>query len=165
PVFTATSNYVASNDDNNTPANSLSNPFPTGVARPTGATLGDLTGIGQSLSIIDPTSKSPRVHQFSFDIQRQLPFGVAVEVGYVGSRSSHLTQATANININALDPSLLSQGSALTAAVQNPYFCKAGQGVGGTASVTQAQLLFPYPTFCTINYLYNDGSHARYDSL
>ena len=45
------------------------------------------------------------------DIQRELPFGVAVEVGYVGSHSTHLTQATANININALNPALLSQGS------------------------------------------------------
>jgi hypothetical protein len=165
PGYTATTSYIASNDGNSTPANNLTNPFPAGLAVPTGNTLGALTGIGQALSIIDPNARSPRVQQFSIDIQRQLPFGIASEVGYVGSRSSHLTQATANININALDPSLLSQGSALTATVSNPYFNHGGAGVVGTASVTQAQLLFPYPTFSTINYLYNDSSHARYDSL
>ena len=104
------SSYIASNDGNATPANYLNNPFPAGLARPTGSTLGDLTGIGQSLSIIDPNARSPRVQQYSIDIQRELPFGVAVEVAYVGSHSTHLTQATANININALNPSLLSQG-------------------------------------------------------
>ena len=165
PGYTATSTYVASNDGNATPANSLTNPFPGGLARPTGNSLGDLTGIGQSLSIIDQNARSPRVQQYSFDIQRELPFGVAMEVGYVGSHSTHLTQATANININALNPALLSQGSALTATVANPFFNKGGAGVIGAATVSQVQLLLPYPTFSTINLQYNDSSHARYDSL
>src|SRR4029077_5283935 len=165
PGFTATSSYIASNDGNATPANSLTNPFPAGLAKPTGSTLGDMTGIGQSLSIIDPNARSPRVQQYSFDVQRELPWGVAMEVAYVGSHSTHLTQATANININALSPSLLSQGSALTATVANPFFNKGGAGVIGSATLSQVQLLLPYPTFSTINLQYNDSSHARYDSL
>jgi hypothetical protein len=165
PGYTATSTYVASNDGNATPANSLTNPFPGGLARPTGSTLGDLTGIGQSLSIIDQNARSPRVQQYSFDVQRELPFGVALEVGYVGSHSAHLTQATANININALNPALLSQGAALTATVANPFFNHGGAGVIGSATLSQVQLLLPYPTFSTINLQYNDSSHARYDSL
>jgi len=124
-----------------------------------------MTGIGQSLSIIDPNSRSPRVQQYSFDVQRELPWGVAMEVGYVGSHSTHLTQATANININALNPSLLSQGAALTATVANPFYNKGGQGVIGAATVSQVQLLLPFPTFSTINLQFNDGSFARYDSL
>jgi hypothetical protein len=163
PGFTATSSYVASNDGNATAANSLTNPFPTGLAKPTGSSLGDLTGIGQALSIIDPRSKSPRVHQYSIDIQRQLPFGVAVEVGFVGSRSTHLTQATANININALNPSLLPTVS--TSSVSNPYFGKGGAGVVGAATVSGVQLALPFPTFGAINYQYSDLSHARYESL
>ena len=165
PGFTATSSYIASNDGNATPATYINNPFPAGLARPTGSTLGDLTGIGQSLSIIDQNARSPRVQQYSIDIQRELPFGVAVEVAYVGSHSTHLTQATANININALNPSLLSQGSALTATVANPFFNKGGAGVIGSATLSQVQLLLPFPTFSTINLQYNDSSHARYDSM
>jgi hypothetical protein len=165
PGFTATTSMITSNDGNATPATYLNNPFPQGLAKPTGSTLGDLTGIGQSLSIIDPNARSPRVQQYSIDIQRELPFGVAVEVGYVGSHSTHLTQATANININALNPALLSQGASLTATVANPFFNHGGQGVIGSATVSQVQLLLPYPTFSTINYQYNDGSYARYDSL
>ena len=84
----------------------------------------------------------------------------------VRDQRGHLThQATANININALNPSLLSQGSSLTATVQNPFFGKGGAGVIGTATLSQVQLLLPYPTFGAINLLYNDQSHARYDSL
>jgi hypothetical protein len=165
PGFTATTSYIASNDGNATPATYINNPFPQGLAKPTGATLGDLTGIGQSLSIIDPNARSPRVQQYSIDIQRELPFGVAVEAGYVGSHSTHLTQATANININALNPALLSQGAALTQTVANPFYNKGGAGVIGAATVSQVQLLLPYPTFSTINYQYNDASYARYDSL
>ena len=165
PGFTATTSYIASNDGNATPANYVNNPFPAGLAKPTGSTLGDLTGIGQNLSIIDPNSRSPRVQQYSLDIQRELPFGIAMEVGYVGSHSTHLTQATANININALNPALLSQGSSLTATVSNPFSGKGGAGVIGGATVSQVQLLLPYPTFGTINYQFNDGSYARYDSL
>ena len=88
-----------------------------------------------------------------------------MEVGYVGSHSTHLTQATANININALNPALLSQGAALTATVANPFFNHGGAGVIGSATLSQVQLLLPYPTFSTINLQYNDSSHARYDSL
>ena len=165
PGYTATSTYVGSNDGNATPAGSLTDPFPAGLARPTGSTLGDLTGIGQSLSIIDPNARSPRVQQFSVDVQRELPFGIAMEVAYVGSRSTHLTQATANININALNPALLSQGSSLTATVANPFYNKGGAGVIGAATVSQVQLLLPYPTFSAINLQFNDSSHARYDSL
>jgi hypothetical protein len=165
PGYTSTSSYIASNDGNATPANYINNPFPGGLARPTGSSLGDLTGIGQSLSIIDQNARSPRVQQYSFDVQRELPFGVALEVGYVGSHSTHLTQATANININALNPSLLSQGAALTATVANPFFNKGGAGVIGSATLSQVQLLLPFPTFSTINLQYNDSSHARYDSM
>jgi hypothetical protein len=167
PGYTATSTYVASNDGNATPANSLTNPFPTGLAKPTGNSLGDASGIGQALTIFDPNSKSPRVNQYSIDVQRQLPFGVAIEVGYVGSHSTHLTQATASININALNPALITPSliSSVSSSVANPFAGHGGAGVIASSTVSPVQLLLPFPTFSTINFTYNDGSHARYDSL
>jgi hypothetical protein len=166
PGFTASTSYIASDNGNATAANTLSNPFPTGLIQPTGSNLGALTGMGQALSIFDPNARSPRVHQFSLDIQRQLPFGVAVQLGYVGSRSNHLTQASANVNINALNPSLLSQATALSGSVANPYFGQPGAaGTIGSATINPVLLLLPYPTFSTINLIYSDFSHARYDSF
>ena len=166
PGFTATTSQIVSNDGNATPASYLNNPFPAGLAKPTGNSLGDLTGIGQSMTLIDPGAKSPRVNQFSLDIQRQLSFGIATEIGYVGSRSSHLSQATANVNINALNPALLAQATAVASnSVANPFFGHGGAGVIGSATVNAVQLLLPYPTFSSINLTLSDRARARYDSL
>jgi len=163
--YNQSTSYIASTDNNVTPANSLSNPFPTGVLQPVGNTLGALTGIGQSFSFVDPNAKSPYVQQFSLDVQRELGFGVGLEVAYVGSRSKHLILGAASINQNALDPSLLSLGTALTQSVANPFYGNGGTGVIGTAKVQASQLLLPYPTYSSISKLFTDNNKARYDSL
>jgi hypothetical protein len=163
--FNQTTPYIASTDNNATSAGSLSNPFPGGILQPVGSSLGVSTGIGQSFSLVDPNAKSPYVEQFSLDIQREVSKGIVMEVGYVGSRSKHLTLGAASINENALDPSLLSMGSALTQSVPNPFFGHGGAGVVGTANVTESQLLLPYPTYGTISKLFTDNNKAKYDSL
>jgi hypothetical protein len=163
--YNQTTNPNASVDNNQTPALNLTNAFPGGVLQPAGNSLGALTGIGQSFSLVDPTARSPYVQQYSFDIQRQLPGGVATEIGFVGSKSSHLVTATALINLNALDPALLSQGSALTQSVANPFFGYGGAGVIGTATVQRSQLLLPYPTYGAVNQTFDDNNKAKYYSL
>jgi hypothetical protein len=119
--YNATTSYIASTNANLTSLGTLANPFPTGISQPVAKTLGPLTGVGQMFSLIDPNARSPYVQQYSFDIQRQLPGGMALELGFVGSKSSHLTLGTPNLNINALNPALLSEGTALTASVTNPF--------------------------------------------
>jgi hypothetical protein len=163
--FNQTTTYIASTDNNVTPAGSLTNPFPGGILQPVGSTLGASTGIGQAFSLVDPTAKSPYVQQYSFDIQRELPGGIASEVGFVGSKSSHLTTATGAINLNALDPSLLSMGSALTQSVANPFFGHGGSGAIGTANVQRSQLLLPYPAYGAITQLFDDNNKAKYYSM
>jgi hypothetical protein len=163
--FNQTTQYIASTDNNATPAGSLSNPFPNGILQPVSNSLGASTGIGQSFSLVDPTAKSPYVQQYSIDIQRELPFGIATELGFVGSKSSHLVTGTASINLNALNPALLAQGSALTQSVPNPFFGHGGTGVIGTAKVQASQLLLPFPAFSQINQLFDDSNKAKYYSL
>jgi hypothetical protein len=163
PGYTSDTSYIATLDGYKTPAGSLSNPFPSGLTAPLGNSLGTLTAIGQSFSLVNPTAKSPRVHQFSVDVQRQLPFGIALQTGYVGSRSSQLGLNAAGLNLNALDPSLLGTAG-LTNRVTNPFFGKGGTGVIGTATVGQYQLLLPYPTYGSITASYSNYNHARYDS-
>ncbi len=163
--YNQTTTYIASTDNNVTSAGSLSNPFPSGVLQPVGNTLGTSTGIGQSFSLFDPNARSPYVEQFSFDIQRELKGGIAMEVGYVGSRGRHLILGAPSINENALNPSLLSLGSALTQSVANPFYGHGGAGVVGTATVTEAQLLLPYPTYGTISKTSTDNNKSKYDSL
>ena len=163
--YNQTTPFIASTDNNVTPAGSLSNPFPTGILQPVGNTLGAATGIGQSFTLVDPSARSPYVQQYSFDVQRELPWGIAAEIGYVGSKSNHLTLGATALNGNALDPSLLSKGSALTQSVPNPFFGKGGVGVVGTANVVASQLLLPYPTYGTISRQFNDNNKAIYHSM
>ncbi len=163
--YNQTTTYIASTNNNVTPDHSLTNPFPTGIIQPVGNTLGTSTGIGQAFTLIDPHARSPYVEQFSLDVQRELPFGIAAEVGFVGSKSAHLSLGSTALNGNALNPSLLSQGTALTQAVANPFFGNGGTGVIGTSTVQASQLLLPYPTYGAISYQYNDNNKAVYDSL
>ncbi len=163
--YNQATSYIASTNNNVTPANSLTNPFPTGILQPVGNTLGTSTGIGQSFSLVDPNARSPYVQQYSFDVQREVPWGIATEVAFVGSKSSHLSLGSGTINENALNPSLLSMGSGLTQSVANPFYGNGGVGVIGTASVQASQLLLPYPTFGAINLMFTDNNKAVYDSL
>jgi hypothetical protein len=163
--YTASTPYVGSNDNGFTPAGILSNPFPTGLNKPVGNSLGALTGIGRSMNIFDPNARSPRVQQYSFDLQRQLPTGIVVSAGYVGSRTANLVLGTANININMLEPRHFALGSALNDRLPNPYFNNGGSGVVGAATVARQQLLRPFSAFGDINLLFSDQNRARYDSM
>lgn len=166
--YTNTTTYVTSNDNNARPANSLSNPYPSGIQQPVGNTLGGLTSIGSSINYIDQNRTSGVVYQYSLDIQRELYKGVMLEVGFIGSRSTGLqTSSTGRgaFNINQVPNQYLGLGSALGASVNNPYYSVTpGQGVIGSATTTRAQLLKPYSEYNAVNILTNPSS-ARYNSM
>ena len=168
PGYSQITTYVASNNGNQTPANSLNNPFPNGILQPAGNTLGAFTGIGSGISVYDQNQSSGIVHQFSADLQRELGYGIALQVGYVGSRSSHLLPTptgTSALFINQVPTQYLSMGSALNASVANPFYGHPGAaGVIGNATVAQAQLLLPFPEYGTIQAITNTAS-AQYDSM
>ncbi len=167
PGYYATTTNTFTNNGYATFRDSLSDPFPNGLNQPAGSSLGTSAGIGQSITIPDPYARSPRVQQFSVDVQRQLPGGIALEVGYVGSRSSHLTTMSGNLNINALNPSYFGLGyTALTNPVANPLHgaVSSSSNFGGT-TVPQYQLLQPYPQFGEVLLELSDQDHAKYDSM
>ncbi len=172
PGYNQTNEYVASNNGNATPANSLSNPFPQGIPQPSGNTLGALTSVGNSFTYLAPNRASGgTVYQYSADIQRELWGGIAFEVGYVGSRSTGLSpsptsQSNDTLPINEVSPANVALGQAyLNTAVPNPFFGLPGAtGIIGAATTTRAQLLRPFPEYGTINEVVA-LSHARYDSL
>jgi trimeric autotransporter adhesin len=149
--YAASTNPLASTDGNQTPALRLSNPFPQGVNKPTGNSLGLLQNVGGVVQFVDQNNKRGYVQQYSFDIQQQLPGGIAVTAGYVGSRLLHMSTGAGNnsaVNINQLPPEALALGSALTQAVPNPFFGIPEFGPLGTSStITRGQLLRPFPEF------------------
>jgi hypothetical protein len=167
PGYTQITPYVASNDGGYTPAASLSDPFPNGILKPAGNALGARTGIGSSINFLDQARKTGVVHQFSLDVQRELPGHIVVEAGYVGSRSNHLQPSSTGsglININQVPPQFLSLGDSLRDAVPNPFYGNGGAGIVGNPTVSRAQLLKPYPQYSSVNAA-TDVSSARYDAM
>lgn len=166
--YSQVTEYIGSNDGNLSPAGTLANPFPNGLLAPAGNSAGLLSGIGRAVDFYWQDARAGTVHQFSFDVQRELPGGVALALGYVGSRSNHLapssTGATA-ANLNQLDPKYLPLGSELLQAVPNPFFGRGGEFAIGSRTVARNQLLRPHPQFGNVNALYYDFNHARYDSF
>ena len=167
--YTNSTPYVASTNNNVSPSGSLSNPFPTGILAPTGSSLGALAGLGgQTLSVYDPNSHSTRIHQYSFDIQRELPGAFVVAAGYSGSVTHNLIQGTPAININQLPDKYLSMGSALNNKVTNPFYGTIGGALNlNSPTIAESQLLLPFPQFGPVNYVAHssDQNHARYNSI
>ncbi len=78
--------------------NLLSNPYPGGIGVPSGSSLGALTFAGRNNNWFNPNFNTPKVHQFSIGIQRQISSSASLEASYVGSRSVDLnTERAFNI--------------------------------------------------------------------
>jgi len=164
--YAQTTAYTGSTNAAGAVSPTLYDPFPTGLVQPVGNSLGTAAGIGQNFTLADPNAKSPMIQQYSVDVQRELPFGIALEAGYIGSYSTHLTLGAPTYNINALNPSLLSQGTAaLNASVPNPYFGHITTGTLSQATVPSYFLQLPFSAYGSIGEFFDDENHARYNSL
>ena len=62
----------------------------TACIQPVGNSLGALTGVGGQIEFIDQGKKAPQVHQYSVDINRELPGNIAVGFEYVGATGRDL---------------------------------------------------------------------------
>jgi len=161
--YTYATPYVTSNDGNITPANSLNNPFPAGLQLPAGSSAGLAAGLGgQAFAFFDGSARAARVHQYSVDLQRELPGSLVVAAGFTGSITHHLIQGTPDININQVPDSYLSMGSGLNTKVPNPFYGTSGVLNLAAATVAQAQLLTPYPQFGAVSMQNSDQNHAQY---
>lgn len=149
------------------PTTTISNPFPTGLVQPSGNSLGLLTGAGGEVRFVDPSKGAPHVQQYSADLQRELPGGMSLSVGYTGLTGSNLSwggSGNALININQLDPKYQARGGTYTLdLVPNPFFGVAEAGQFGTRpTIERGQLLRPYPQFGNVQMLQSTGAHSQY---
>ncbi|MBI4908487.1 MAG: TonB-dependent receptor, partial [Acidobacteria bacterium] len=161
--FSIQTPYVSSLDAGRTPANNVANPFPQGVLQPPAASLGMETFLGQSPSFTDPNFRTPRVHQFSFGFQRQLPFGMTADVSYVGSRTR---KAPVSKPFNEISVQSMALGSTvLNQSVPNPFQGLINAGGLGAATVPRQQLLRPFPQFTSFNMADRNEGDVWYNSL
>jgi hypothetical protein len=167
--YTATTTYLSSTDGNRTPSNSLNNPFPAGITSPQGNSLGLATGAGGVIDFVDQSSRPGRVQQYSVDYTRELRGGIAASIGYSGSRSDHMPvggTVDATVNINQIDPSYLSLGSALLDLLPNPFFGNLAFGnLANSATITRGQLLRPFPQFTDVLAHRVTDARTRYNAM
>lgn len=154
--FSTSTALVASLDENRTPrSGALVNPFPGGVNRPIGAGRGLNTFLGSNFNWFNPEARLPRVHQFSFGVQRRFTSSASLDVSYVGSRTRHLhTSLPLNIPsdefIRQCDPSRGGSRAFCDALVPNPFVGLpefAGTNLGISPTISRLRASRPYPQF------------------
>lgn len=163
PGFSQRTSMVTS-VETGVPLNTLTNPFPSGILTPVGNSQGLATFVGQSFNFSNPRRQLPYTHQFSLEIQRELPSRLLMSVGYVGSRIRNLSVSKP---FNEISLDSLNRGTEfLSASVPNPIF---GYVPDGTAisrpTTTNQQLLRPYPQFLVITELNRSEGRSRYDGV
>src|SRR5262249_3418562 len=121
PVNAATTTMVTSINGGQTPADTLSNPFPGGLITPPGHDIARLRAFeGQTFRAAIPGQPTPYVQQWNLEVQHQLWQGLSLNVGYAGSKATHLSFS--QLALNQIPDQLLPLGAAvLNAVVNNPF--------------------------------------------
>src|SRR5204862_569189 len=163
--FASSTTFRSSLDGGLTPADRLSNPFPRGYSLPPGSSLGLLSFVGQDFNTPNLYDRTPYVQQWNFNIQKEVLAGTLLEVGYAGSKGTHLPIIFGAPN--QLNRSALALGQALLDQVPNPFFGIVTNTVSALSQPTiqRSQLLRHFPEFGAISL--EKGSIARsiYPSL
>ena len=122
--------------------------IPSGVFQ-TANTTAAQTQLGQSILIMDRQNISSNDNeQWNFNVQRQLPANLLVEVGYAGNRGVHLP---VGIDFNQLNPIYQSLGTDLTRLVPNPFYGLTSGGILASPTVALGQLLRPFPQYGSVS--------------
>jgi len=153
--FSQTTPIEATSDNGLTFKTTLSNPLPSGLLSPQGASGGLETYLGQNVTYFPTSRNLPYAQRWSIGIQRQLPGSFMVESSYVGNRGTRLPIGR---NINALPAQYLSTSPTrdtatinfLSANFTNPFYGLNPQYTSTT--ISRQGLLLPYPEFGTITY-------------
>lgn len=175
--WSSSTTFNATYDGGQTPANTLSNPFPTGVVEPAGSANGALTDLGQGPWFINPHYKTPGIWQYSLGLQQQFLKDDTVEISYVGSQGFNQDSSD---NINHWDPSYdalcnIEMGGShhvcddtSTGYVTNPFegiSAFNGSGYYSASTIQYGNFTRPYTGFGdVIEYQLNDG-RTWYNSL
>jgi len=158
--FSQRTNAVVSTDGNLTPAVNLTNPFanlPGGrLLAAVGNSLGAASFLGESLGVNFLDRPLPYSHQYSFDIQRELPGDLLLDVGYVGNTLRRMPVSTAVNVIPAHELGRRTPAGAIdtayyTTRIANPLAGLIPNNAGkNAATIPRQDLLMPYPHYANV---------------
>lgn len=101
---------------------------------------------------------------WTFDVERELSWGMNLDLAYVGARTTSLGAGFENVN--QVNPTYLTLGSTLNADINSPAAIAAGitaPYTGFTGSVAQA--LRPFPQFSGILDQFQTTGYSHYNAL
>lgn len=150
--FSETTGYIASLDGGLTPSPYLNSgtPYPSGAVAPTGAGLGLETNAGQSISYNNTQRRIRMTQHWSFGVQRRVPWGILLDVEYVGS-NVHGIPVTSSLGVitTAQQQACYAGTIACNANVANPFYgvLATNTGLGASTTIPTWELLRAYPLF------------------
>ncbi len=171
--FSATTSVPASFNNNISPnpAVSLEIPFPDGFVGITGSSLGGLQQVGNYNGTAWVNRKSPYVQQYLFGFQWGITHNDLLDVNYVGNHGTHMIDNAGGGGVweGQLDPKYLALGTAaLNAQVPNSFYGSVPPGSYcglNNPTVSQSQLLQPFPQYCGIAQLDDPIGFDIYNAL
>ncbi len=121
-------------------------------------------GLGQGVFTVDRSLGSGYAQQWNLFVQRELAKNWVLEIGYSGSKITHL--GIPETNIDQLSVEQLAAGVGLLKKVPNPYFGIIPRSSSlGDPTISQAQLLKPYPRFTAVSFFRNNVGNSNYHAL
>jgi len=162
----AVSTSYASTIDGFTPANTVTNPFPTGILYPT--VTGPTYASGANLSGTIYNNPVSYTEQYNFGFQNTLPQEFVFSLNYAGSHGIHLPLS---LTPNDLDPSYYkyagdaSEVAYLQQSVANPFAGYVTTGSLAAPTVQRIQLLRQFPQYTGITEMNIAVGEAGYNSL
>lgn len=162
--FSRTTSALTTQPDGVTPTYALTNPFPQGILQPEGNAQGLMTSAGLGISGPIRQQRLPYQSQWSFDVQRQLPWSLVLDIGYAGTAAVALPSG---VQYNQIPDELLSLGTALNQTVSNPFFSYITDPSStlSRSTVQRGQLLRPYPHFTGMTGNQVPSGHSTYHGM
>jgi outer membrane receptor protein involved in Fe transport len=154
-----------------TPFNVLSNPFPGGIIpAPQRNVDPNVALYGNGVLTQIPQNPLGYSQQWNFDIQKQFGPSFLVDLGYVGSKGTHLPIQTQSVNyvpLQLVQQQVAAMGAtAFLGTTQNPFFGKVpSNSPFNTSTIAYEQLLRPYPQFQQVQYASQGDGDNEYESL
>lgn len=171
--FNQTTTTSGTSSSSSLPQAFANNPFPNGVALPTGSSAGLSTGIGTGVSFYDPDHVQPRSTQISASLQQQFAGNLSVQLAWIEARPSKLEVSQ---NLNALPQQYYYTGTDSNAALANQNFMNAAvtnpmagkiptNNTLNAATISRALLDVPYPEFSGVTEVGSSIGYQRYDAM
>jgi outer membrane receptor protein involved in Fe transport len=144
----------------NTPpvGGSWNNPFAAGIQQPSRST----DFVGQAVRADQLNRPTPYLSDWTFSIQHEITPTLLAEVGYVGSKMTHLYW---NRQHNQNGDTLVSLGKSLLDPVPNPFYGEITTGALSTPTVQRRQLLRPYPQYLDVLIFRDPYGDMSYQSM